>query len=49
MAQTFVEGTEGWVNVDGVVEGAPGNGEEVDMGAVLVVVSGTKFWQLAVQ
>ena len=49
MAQTLVEGTEGGGDVDGVIEGAPGNGEEVNMGAVLVVVSGTKFGHLAVQ
>ncbi len=45
----FVEYAEGGVDVDGLVGLAPGDREEVDVGAVLVVVSGAKGGQLTVQ
>ena len=48
MFQHFVQDAEGGIDVNGIIL-LPLDGEEVDMGAVLVVESGAELWELAVE
>ena len=49
VGDNLLDDTERGVYVDGRVGAAPGNGKEIDMGAVFVVKSGAELGELGVE